>query len=278
MHAKAPQLLVALVFILMAGCQPAETFTQADLDAAVAEVQAELDGFWAAWSAASFDEGMAYYSDEPEMTLATNGILWESKAVVEENFRSLFEAMDRQDVDLTDTRILALTPGIVYVTQAGTYTVVDQSGEVSPVRTYTGSLLWVKEGGDWTIVGYHGSEAAPPPASMNSVHLLNAPSAADEAAYAAGVRELNMAIREAGYPGNGYDLWKMGDQNPEYESVGAGLILEGKWTDQETYDLVHALDAYNNIPPETLEMFQRVAEGQRYTRYMRVPVGGPGEG
>jgi hypothetical protein len=60
--------------------------------------------------------------------------------------------------------------------------------------------------------------------------------------------------------------------------VGAGLILEGKWTDQETYDLVHALEAYEAIDEQTMEMFQRVAAGQRYTRYVRVPVGGPGEG
>jgi hypothetical protein len=262
----------------MAGCQPGGTYTQADLDAAEAEVQAELDGFWAAWSAASFDEGMAFYSDDPEMAFAGNGVLWESKAAADEAYRASFESLERQEINISDTRIHALTPEIVYAAQAATYAAVSRSGETSPETPWAGSFLWVKEGGEWSILNYHGSEPKTPTATMNSVHLLNTPSAADEAAYAAGLRELNAAIRAAGYPGNGYDLWKMGDQNPEYESVGAGLILEGRWTDLETYDLVHALDAYNDIPPETMEMFQRVAADQRYTRYVRVPVGGPGEG
>ena len=54
--------------------------------------------------------------------------------------------------------------------------------------------------------------------------------------------------------------------------------MEGSWTDQETYDLIHELDAYQTPDQETLDLFERIFAGQRYTRYVRVPVRGPGEG
>jgi len=273
------RLLCGLSLLILAGCQTQGAFTQADLDAAEAEIRVELDNFWQAWSATSFDEGMAFYSESPDMQFVTDGVLWESKAAAEEAFRPFFESLDHQEINLSDTRIMALTPEVVYATQTGSFTQFSRTGEVSPERTFATTLLWVKEGGEWKVLGYHESQPNPPTANIRSVHLLNTASPADEAAYAQLLNELNAAVRAAGHFGNGYELWKMSDtQDPEENPIGAGMILEGSWTNQETYDLIHDLEVYQSLDREAIDLFDRVSAGQRYTRYLRIPVGGPGEG
>jgi hypothetical protein len=48
--------------------------------------------------------------------------------------------------------------------------------------------------------------------------------------------------------------------------------------DQATYDRIHELEVYQDTPQELLDVFAPVAAMQRYSRYLRVPTGGPGEG
>lgn len=278
MRATALRIVCGFSLIFIGGCQAQGGFTQADLDAAEAEVTEVMEAFWEAWMAASFDEGMAYYADDPDLNMITDGFLWESKAQAAEAYRDYFEGMDRQEGVISETRVRALTPTVVEVVQVADFTQYFKDGQILGNQVYAMSWTWVKEGGSWKAVTMHNSMAAPTPASMRSLHLLNAPSAADEEAYVLALSAFNLAIKDGGYPGNGYDLWKLGEQDPEYASVGAGLVLEGSWADQEAYDAVHALDVYENIAPETTELFQRVSAGQRYTRYVRIPVGGPGEG
>ena len=238
-----------------------------------------LDEFWAAWEAANFDDGMAFYSDSPDMGFITDGTVWESKAAAEAAFRPFYDSLESQDIDITQTQMKALTPDIVLVTQTGRYVEHSRAGVVSPEMDFVGSFVWVKEDGTWKALAFHNSMASPPPASLLSLHLLESPSAADEAAYIQALATTNDAILSAGYAGNGYSLWKIDEaQNPEYTPVGSGYVLEGFWTDEETYDLVHGLDVYQTIDQATTELFDRVSTGQRYTRYVRVPTRGPGEG
>jgi len=270
----------AISIVLLVGCQgQGTTFTQADLDDAEAGVQATLEEFWSAWGAADFEEGMAYYSDNPGMSFITDGNVWESKTAAEEAWRPFFESLDHQVLNITRTHLNALTPEVVQVTQTGRYTQYSRTGEASPEMDFTGSFIWVKESGDWKAVAFHNSVANPTPSTLRSVHLVDFPTAADEAAYIQALATLNDAIQTAGYPGNGYELWKIGEtQDPEATPIGFSYVMEGSWTDQETYDLIHELDAYQNFGQETLDLFERIAAGQRYTRYVRVPLGGPGEG
>ncbi|NNM06435.1 MAG: SnoaL-like domain-containing protein [Gemmatimonadetes bacterium] len=268
-----------LSLVLLAGCQAQGSYTQADLGAAEAAVQGELDRFWSAWEAADIDTGMSFYSDSPDGSFINDGVIWESTAAAMEAYGPFFETVERQEFDVFENRILAVKPDVVLVTIGMNYRQVLKTGETTPATTVGFTMLWVKEGSEWKSLAYNFSTTNPVPATMKSVHLLEAPSAADEAAYAGALRGMNTAIREAGFLGNGYDLWKVGGvQDSEYDPIGTPLILEGSWTDQETYDLVHALEVYSALDQETLDLFDRVAGAQRYTRYVRVPVGGPGEG
>jgi hypothetical protein len=213
------------------------------------------------------------------MAFVTDGFAWDSKAAAEDAYRSFFGSLQSQEVEVIRTDIHALTPDVVHVTQMARYTQTDLSGEVSPLRRFAATFVWVKEGGEWKVMAFHQSEPSPPRAGIKTVHLLNTPSPADEAAYTEAVAELNRAIREAGYPGNGYTMWTVSDsQDPDATTVGYGLLLEGIWTDQDTYDAIHELEAYESFDQEALDLFERVSAGERYTRYERVEVGGPGEG
>ena len=270
----------AVSIIMLAGCQsPGTTFSQADLDAAEAEVEAQLEEFWGVWRASSFDEGWAYYSDHPDMSFITDGFLWESKAATEAAYRPFFEGIERQDMNASETRVFALTPGVVHVTQTATYTQYFRSGEVSPERDFAMSMTWVKEGGEWKAMTYHFSMANPAPANRKSVTLLDLPSDVSEAELVGAFSILNSAVQGIGYPNAGYGLWKAGgSQNPEAAPLGFDYILEGMWPDQAAYDEIHAAEAYLAAGEAATDVLARIGTGPLYSRFDRINVGGPGEG
>lgn len=266
--------------IMLAGCQyPEATFSQAELDAAEAEVSAQLQEFWDVWQASSFDEGMAYYSGHPDMSFVTDGFLWESKAAAEAAYRPFFEAIERQEMNASETRVSALTPEVVHVTQTATYTQYFRSGEVSPARDFAMSMTWVKEGGEWKALTYHFSMANPAPANLKSVNLFNIASEADEAELSAAVALLNAGIQETGFQNAGYNLWKMGgSQDPDASPLGFDYLMEGIWPDQAAYDEIHAAEAYLAAGEASGDVFERILADRLYSRFVRINVGGPGEG
>jgi hypothetical protein len=128
-------------------------------------------------------------------------------------------------------------------------------------------------------MSYHLSEANPAPAALKSVHLFDVPSSVSEADFVGGLKALNDAIRAAGFEGNGYELWKISDsQDPEETPVGFDFVMHGTWVDQPSYDQIHELEVYQNTPQEIVDVITPVFVAQRYSRYVRVPTGGPGEG
>jgi ketosteroid isomerase-like protein len=270
--------LVALALFIVS-CQPqGATVTQADLDAAEAEVAAELDAFWEVWRASSFDEGMAYYSDDPAMTFITDGYLWESKAAAEEAYRPAFAAVERQEMEVSETRIHALSPGIVVVVQEATYVQYTRSGEVSPAREFALSMTWVKEGGEWKAMTYHYSQPNPAPATLKSVHLVNVAPGSTQEDVVEIFTALNAGIQEAGYPDAGYSLWKIGEaEEPDTAPIGSDYFLEGLWPDQATYDQIHQAEAFQAAIESVTASWQRVLADQSYARVDRIDVGGPGE-
>jgi len=264
---------------LLDGCQsPGNTFSQADLDAAEAEVEAQLDAFWDAWRAASFDEGMAFYSDNPDMSFITDGFIWESKAAAEAAYRPFFEGIERQEMNVSETRIFALTPDIVQMIQGVTYTQYFGTGEVSPARDFALSMTWVKEGGEWQAMTYHFSMANPTPTNLKSVNLFNMSPNATEAELVEALTFLNAGVEETGYPNAGYGLWKVsGPQNPDTPPIGSEYMLVGNWPDQAVYDEIHAAEAYVAASEAGADVFGRIGPSMSYSRFVRINVGGPGE-
>jgi hypothetical protein len=269
-----------LSVLMVAGCQSQGTdFPAADLETAEREVEAQLGAFWDAWMASSFEEGMAYYSGSPDLSFITDGYVWESKGSAEEAYRPFFAGIERQEMDLSETRVAALTPEVVLVTQAGMFTQYLRSGEVSPERDFALSMTWVKMGGEWKVMAYHFSMANPSPATLRSVHLFNMPSNATEAELVDALETLNAGVREAGFRNAGYGLWKReASQSLDATPVGFEYLWEGLWPDQAGYDEIHESEAYLAAGEGIGDVFDRIAVGQLYSRFVRVSVGGPGEG
>ena len=278
MRPVAIGLFFAVSLIALSSCQsPATTFSQADLDAAEAEVAARLEAFWDAWAAASFDEGMAFYSDDPDMTFIDDGFVWESKAATEAAYRPYFDVIERQEVDVTETRIVALTPEVVHVIQAVTFIQSFTDGTSGPPMEAAISLTWVKEGGEWQAMAYHFSITNPVPAARKSVTLLNLPPDATEGDLVGMFSSMNAAIQGMGYQGAGYGLWRAGGaQLPDANPLGFDYLLEGLWPDQATYDEIHAAEAYTAAAEEGNEAWSRIAPNTVYSRFDRIDVGGPG--
>jgi ketosteroid isomerase-like protein len=269
----------AALIVIMAGCQsPGTTFSQSDLDAAETEVEAQLDAFWEAWLASSFDEGMAYYSDDPGLSFITDGFIWESKAAAEAAYGPFFAGIERQELDESKTLIVALAPQVVQVTQAATYVQYFRSGEVSPPRSFALSMTWVKEEGEWKVMTYHLSMPNPAPATLKSVHLFNLPPNAEESVLVEALATANAGVRQTGFQNAGYDLWKVDSaQLPESAPVGFGYLMEGIWPDQAAYDEIHAAEAFIAAGEASRAIFDLTATSQLYSRFVRMDVGGPGE-
>jgi uncharacterized protein (TIGR02246 family) len=222
---------------------------------------------------------MAFYAESPDLSLMTDGYLWESKTAAEEAYRPYFEALERQEIDFQVTKIQALAPTVVHVAQTGIYRQFGTDGSVTSDLGFATDLVWAKRDGSWKVIAYHQSEANPPTTDIQSVHLFDLPSTVSEADFVGSLRAFNDAIRGAGFSGNGYELWKISEsQDPEETPVGFDYVMHGAWVDQPTYDQIHELDVYQNTPQEMIDIFTPVFEAQRYSRYVRVPTGGPGEG
>jgi uncharacterized protein (TIGR02246 family) len=272
-------LLVLSVWVL-AGCQaPGAPYSSADLAAAEQEVSAALNEFWGAWLDVDFDEGMAFYAESPDLSLMTDGYLWESKTAAEEAFRPYFETLERQEIDFQVTKIQALAPNVVHVAQIGTYRQFGTDGSVTPDIGFATDLVWAKRDGSWKVIAYHQSEENPAPTELKSVHLFDLPPSISEADFVGSLKAFNDVIRTAGFKGNGYEFFRVGEsQDPEETPVGFDYVMHGTWVDQPTYDQIHELELYQNTPQELMDVFVPVFAGQRYSRYVRIPTGGPGEG
>ena len=279
MRLVAIRSFIALGFIALCSCQSATAdYSQADLDAAETEVAAELEGFWEAWSAASIDEGMAFYSDSPDGSFVNDGVIWESIGAANAAYRPFFDQIERQEFDIKETRLLALTPTVVHATIDVSLIQFFRNGIISGESRIGFTMTWVKEGGEWKALTYHFSTVRPAPATMKSVHLLNLPANTTETMLVDALNQANAGVREAGYENAGYDLWKIAEtETPSATSIGFQYIWEGIWPDQPAYDEIHAAESYLATGEAVGNIFDAINAGQLYTRYVRVPVGGPGE-
>ncbi|MFH1765849.1 MAG: nuclear transport factor 2 family protein [Gemmatimonadota bacterium] len=278
MRQSSLRLVFTLALIPLSSCQsPAATFSKADLDAAEAAVATQLEAFWDAWGTASFDQGMAFYSDDPDMTFVDNGFVWESKAAIIAAYRPYFEALEKQEANVTETRIVALSPEVVQVTQAVTFIQFFKDGTVGRPMVSAVSLTWVLAGGEWQAMTYHFSTPNPTPTARKSVTLLNLPPNATEGDLVGMFSAMNAAIQGMGYQGAGYGLWKAGGaQIPDATPLGFDYLLEGMWPDQATYDAIHEAEAYTAAAEEGEEIWNRIAPNTVYSRFDRIDMGGPG--
>ncbi|HSG09912.1 MAG TPA: nuclear transport factor 2 family protein [Longimicrobiales bacterium] len=155
--------LVAVVPVLMAGCQSAEAPSAAPFDDAMkAEIAAEVDAaatdWWNAWADVDYDRGMTFFEDAPEAAwTGDKGTLYTVAGMNAQWGGTWGADWQRQQIDFTDSRTIVLAPDIAYTIRQYDATVTDTAGTVLPMTKGVETIVWVKRNGAWKVLLGHES-------------------------------------------------------------------------------------------------------------------------
>ncbi|TRO66749.1 hypothetical protein [Christiangramia sabulilitoris] len=102
-------------------------------------------------------------------------------------------------------------------------------------------------------------------AGKKSLHLFELPEGVSEKQLNGFLEEMNAAIAEEGYPGAGYYLYKITDENANYK-----YFLEGVWPDAATYDKIHDSEKWKNAAAKGGEMIDKIRANELYLKAEKV--------
>jgi hypothetical protein len=151
----------ALSILVLAGCAtPPADDAELDRQAVAMEIAAFTDAFWDAWGdgLSGVDRAMALFDDHPDFAYAAQGRVWRSLADLTGTFRSAFQVVQSQAVEIEETSIAVLGPDVAHLMQRGAYTITDTDGVVSERRPFAFSGLLVRTGSGWRVRRAHLSE------------------------------------------------------------------------------------------------------------------------
>ena len=102
-------------------------------------------------------------------------------------------------------------------------------------------------------------------AGKKSLHLFKLPEGISENKLSDFLKEMNKAISEEGYPGAGYHLYKITDNNDEYK-----YFMEGVWPDSATYDKIHNSEKWKSAAEKGKDMIDKIQAQELYLKAERV--------
>lgn len=152
---------VALCAALVAGCtSPLPKSAEFDRQAVEAEITEWTDAFWEAWRGgrSGLDRALGAFDDHPNFAYAAGGTLWSSFAQIDETFRTAFEIVQSQSIEIQETSITVLSRDHAHFLQVGTYAITDTGGATSEQRPFAFSGLLVRTGSGWKLRVGHQSE------------------------------------------------------------------------------------------------------------------------
>lgn len=129
-------------------------------------------------------------------------------------------------------------------------------------KTYEDYIL-KKVNGNWLIQYFHSTHLPDPnDKNLSSIHFLKVPedlSVSDLENY---LNKVNDAIASLGYTDCGYKVLTV---VPESKDV-YNYVVEGKWKNQETYQIIHESDAYKKATENMNDDLKEFFKGQIYVR------------
>jgi len=154
---------LSLAFLATA-CQPATTeLTEEQKAEIAAEVNAINTGFWDAWRAADFDQGMSYYYNSPDLAFGFEGAVDYGYAEIDAKYRPGMTGVVSQNITITSSETIVLAPDVVCTMETATFTVTDTAGVTGPEMSAAVQSIWVYRDGEWKI--HIGHESFPSPES-----------------------------------------------------------------------------------------------------------------
>jgi len=152
---------VTLWILALTGCAaPPSDVGELDRQAVEAEITDVADAFWDAWrdGNAGVDRAMAFFDDHPDFAYAAGGALWRSLPDITDTFRSAFEIVQSQTIEIQETAITVLGQDLAHLMQRGTYSITDMDGVTSEEIPFAFSGLLVRTDAGWRIRCAHESE------------------------------------------------------------------------------------------------------------------------
>ena len=150
---------------LLAACSASieVTLTDEEKAAIAAEVDSICDQVWyPIWEALDLDRGLSMIVDAPETAWVWENSVIYTRAGIDEAFRPGIAGLQRQQFKFPESHTVVLAPDVVYTIRAGSYFVVDETGENGPDVPFAETTVWVKRNGEWKVLQGHGSELREP--------------------------------------------------------------------------------------------------------------------
>ena len=147
--------------LALTGCTiPPVEKGELDRAAVEAEVDGFADAFWDAWrdGNSGLDRALAFFDDHPDFCYAAAGTVWRSLPDLAQTFRSAFQVVESQTVEIRETVITVVDRDTAYLMQHGAYSITDTDGVTSEERPFAFSALLVRTGSGWRIRCAHESE------------------------------------------------------------------------------------------------------------------------
>lgn len=98
-----------------------------------------------------------------------------------------------------------------------------------------------------------------------SLHLFEMPDGITEQKLNDFLKEMNKAISDEGYPGSGYHLYKITDENSDYK-----YFMEGVWPDAETYEKIHNSERWKAAADKGKDMIEKIQAQELYLKAEKV--------
>jgi hypothetical protein len=154
--------LAAFALTVLVGCQPATTELTVEQKAEIAaEVSLRLNSFWDALKDADFDRIAVFIHQSPDLLMAADGAAFYGFATLESVYRPVVGSWASQELTVSNTNTVVLSPDVVYTMRVGTDAVTDTSGATGPTRPLIDTLVWGRHEGEWKIMFFHESHGAP---------------------------------------------------------------------------------------------------------------------
>ncbi len=153
----------AFALIVLVACQPATTELTEEQKA---EIAAEVDlihgQMWDAWRDADYDRGVSYF-DTDGLQFAFEGAVYDYSGF-DAMWRPAFASVASQTFTIAETQTTVLSPDVVCIMNAGTYTVTGDDGVTTPEESFAFTGIWENREGEWKLILIH--ESVPTPESQ----------------------------------------------------------------------------------------------------------------
>ena len=151
-------LCIFLVALCSIGCQKQQgekgtNISSEERDKIVSEVTAAMNSYGDAVRRLDAERTIAHYAKEPEFRVCFDNQISDYETLVSQ-VRKLFASLGAVEGGFTDITVLLLGPGVVAAIAPFRETLVDKSGNRSPVKG-TVTWIWGRRGTEWKILYGH---------------------------------------------------------------------------------------------------------------------------